>query len=205
MDDERRRTALHEASHCVCAAACGLEVTGATVRPGTAASGCSRFRPPILARAEFDRTRFTRPYLTFPAAVRHNLEVRTAVSLAGELGELALAEVSPHMGGNFRSLPSVAERASELAASLPEPDPGEVADLLAYVDDPDARSDEQDVWHWSYVAHGRDLVARCAWLGHLEAQALAIIYDQAERIIGIADLLGEVDTLDASMIAAAMR
>jgi hypothetical protein len=194
-DDQRRRTAVHEAGHCLAAHALGWPVRGVTVDGGTEAQGACSAVPPLMERGTFGRETCA-PFVLWRPQARQFAEGQALYRMAGEIAELTLI---PRAG---RSVP-LPEQAAQIAAGLPETSPAAVADLAAIVSTP-SDSDARAMALLAWGCFGPDWAGMGAWLGWMEASARAVVGHHAAEIERLAGVLAERGTLDGSAIAAVL-
>lgn len=201
--DAPGRTERHEAGHVVAADVFGCRQLGVTARPGSRWAGCARHYPPPPESA-LAELRVEIPFVLWPEAMRRRIEAAVIIGLAGELAELILAE--PSIG---RITETVAEQASarveELAATLPQAAPADLAALRTWVDTPSG-SDADQVARWAWLAHGSaDLATARAWLDWADAAARSLLLAHAGRVQRVAGLLAVTGSLSGEQAAAALR
>jgi hypothetical protein len=196
-------TAVHEAGHLTVAACLGWKLHGGSITSGRVFVGCARFTPPVLAEGVWDRglraLAAGRPLVCWPGPVREQLEQRLMITLAGDVARLSLAPtVAP-----ARVAEGAAGLAADLAASLPDVEPADLAAFQAAVDDP-GDTDEEKAARMARLACGEDLASAAALLAWCEAQARFLIGAQAGAVTRLARALALRESLSGAAAAAVL-
>lgn len=195
----------HEAGHVVIGQAVGRSPRGVTVRGGTRWAGCARSAAPPIPDELWAECGAERPFVSWPAPIRAQIEGEVVMLMAGELSALMLAP--PSLG---RTEPTVVEQAIEQAAVLATEDaalPEVRAQVEAITADLDeiADDDQTKIARLAWLAHGPDHASAAAWLTYLAAQCRALITVEAARIIRLSEALAIRDTLTGDQVAALLR
>ena len=202
-------TAVHEASHLAAAAVFGWRLLGASVRPGAWSNGCSRAVAPPVAEEVWERglaaVTAGRPLAAWPWPVHAAIEERIIVLLAGETGALQARALLSPAAPPARTGDPPAERAAVIAADLPEPTPGMLAELAGFADDEHADWDDVAAARLARLACGPDLASAAALLAWCGAQARALVMREAEAIARLADALLLREVLSGEAAAAVLQ
>jgi hypothetical protein len=191
------RVALHEASHSWMALRCGWALRSASINGGLHSNGAAMYDPPQLP----DGLMVPKlPLVFWPDAIRHDLERRAMVALAGEIGECLLYAQA--------DIP-LAVRAADLAADLPpglreldEHDENDFFLLASLMDDPDEPTDQERLAYYAYRAHGVDHMSAQSWLNHLADQVISLMTLEQWRIETLAASLFQEGQLTGEAIQA---
>ncbi|MFJ5638569.1 hypothetical protein [Streptomyces sp. NPDC093223] len=187
------RVALHEAGHSFAAWRFGQIPGPVTVVPGPRWAGTAHHERQPVPVADLDAVDVSMPYLAWPAAVRHDVDVQALITAAGYAAEEALRRTPGRCGD------PLAARAAELAAARPLTAAEERLVLADREDTTDATDDER-LASLMLLAHGHDPVTGSAWLHYITATAKACIARDAPRVLRLAGVLANRGTLSGRAV-----
>ncbi|WP_369222445.1 hypothetical protein AB5J52_14005 [Streptomyces sp. R39] len=191
--NDQLRIALHEAGHTFIAWRFGQTSGPVTVVPGPRWAGTAHHDRQPVPQAVLAAVNVEMPYLSWPAAVRHDVDVQALITAAGHVAEETLGHRIGRRGD------PLAIRAAELAAARPLTEPEERR-ILAGREDTTGQTDDERLAALMLLAHGHDPVTGSAWLNYITATARTCITRDADRVLRLAAVLADHGTLSGQAV-----
>lgn len=201
MGDQRRRTAIHEASHGVVAAVLRTPVRFLSIRPTEHYGGIMVSAPRRTAPHNGAAVVFLPSVILWPARTRRLVETRAFISLAGPIGALNLG---PRYSGYLAasSDDARAEADAQALARLHPVTRSAVQWQEAAVTE-SLPSDEDFALDNANGLVGKSEAA--AWLGWARASVAHLILEHAASIEAVADELEVATVISGRRMLAVMR